>query len=139
MEKIDKSKWGDGPWMSEPDYEKWTDAATGLECLIIRSYFSGALLGYIKIPSDNALYGVSYDSEPLSGILVHGGLTFSGDRENDGQYWIGFDCSHYNDICPAISAITTGFGNGDYKDIKFVASQCRLVAAQVSVITNDGV
>lgn len=29
MEKIDKSKWGDGPWMSEPDYEKWTDAATG--------------------------------------------------------------------------------------------------------------
>ncbi|WP_462370335.1 hypothetical protein [Oxalobacter formigenes] len=131
MEKIDKSKWGDGPWMSEPDYEKWTDAATGLECLIRRSV-TGALCGYVKIPEDNPLHNVAYQNKPLSQILVHGGLTFAGDIENDGQYWVGFDCAHYTDICPAIF-IMPGFNRGEYKDIEFVRQQCRLLADQVSV------
>ena len=132
MEKIDKSKWGDGPWMSEPDYEKWTDEAPGLECLVIRS-MSSALCGYVKIPESHPLHGVEYTNKPLTGILVHGGLTFSGDRENDGQHWIGFDCAHYLDICPAISEMVV-FREGSYKDIDFVRSQCRILAMHGSVI-----
>lgn len=114
MEKIDKSKWGDGPWMSEPDYEKWTDAATGLECVIERG-FHGALLGYVKIPKAHPDHGIDYTNAPFRHMYVHGRLTFSGDLENDGQYWVGFDCAHYNDICKAAVSASCSAGQCDYQ------------------------
>ena len=130
MEIFDKSKWGDGPWMSEPDYEKWTDEATGLECLIKRC-MSGALCGYVKIPGSHSMHGVDYMDFPFNEILVHGGLTYFGDRENDGQHWVGFDCAHYLDICPSLYNV---FGEGSYKDIEFVRSQCRILAKQINAL-----
>lgn len=104
----DKSTWGAGPWQSEPDKRQWTDAATGLPCLIVRGP-SGALCGYVGVPKSHPLHGKGYgDTAPLSqdvlrdllerrGVLnlydddlakgaveigaaldVHGGLTFAG-------------------------------------------------------------
>ena len=49
---IDKSSWGDGPWLAEPDKEQFADEATGLPCLIRRSPTSGALCGYVGVPEE---------------------------------------------------------------------------------------
>lgn len=32
---IDKTAWGDGPWLNEPDKKQWQDVETGLPCLAV--------------------------------------------------------------------------------------------------------
>ena len=51
--EINKADWGDGPWQHEPDLVRWTDAATGLQCLTRRNH-AGAWCGYVAIPSNRA-------------------------------------------------------------------------------------
>ena len=114
---IDKSEWLDrGEWDNEPDKVQWIDKETGLDCLIVRANMSGALCGYVGVPESSFLYGVDYNrvSEHFD---VHFGLTFSGkcipsndpsigichsgDVANKCVWWLGFDCSHSDDISPA--------------------------------------
>lgn len=70
---VDKSRWGNGAWQSEPDKVQWVDAATGLDCLIVRGP-AGALCGYVGVPESHQLFEKGYDDADVS---VHGGLTFS--------------------------------------------------------------
>jgi hypothetical protein len=56
----DKTEWGAGPWQDEPDKRQWTDAVTGLPCLIVRGPI-GALCGYVGVSSDHPLHGREYD------------------------------------------------------------------------------
>ena len=155
--EMDKTKWPDGPWKSEPDHERWTDEKTGLECLIRRNHF-GSLCGYVGITESHPAYGMPYhgslsasdesptfnEKEPLkaklqekiNGIFVHGSLSFS-DKwpdEEGSLYWFGFDCAHFCDFSPACSTNSV-FGVGSYKDIHFVREQCQLLARQLSEIT----
>ncbi|MGE5512362.1 MAG: hypothetical protein ACM31O_14035 [Bacteroidota bacterium] len=69
----DKSDWGDGPWMSEPDKRQWVDKATGLPCLIVRNSL-GALCGYVGVSKSHPAYGKDYFDVD---VRVHGGLTFA--------------------------------------------------------------
>jgi hypothetical protein len=92
---VDKSSWGPGPWLDEPDKMQWKDEATGLPCLIVRGP-AGALCGYVGVAEGHPWHGKSYgdaigacneDCDPENGyhsmhridsdIDVHGGLTFS--------------------------------------------------------------
>lgn len=88
---VDKSEWGEGEWLNEPDKLQWTDEATGLPCLIHRGP-SGALCGYVGVDANHPWFQVGYsdpfdksvsednkwDAErPECRIDVHGGLTFS--------------------------------------------------------------
>ena len=57
---VDKSSWGLGPWMNEPDKKQWQDAETGYPCLIVRNN-GGALCGYVGVPESHPLYGVEYN------------------------------------------------------------------------------
>lgn len=58
----DRAKWGAGPWSNEPDKAQWTDAATGLPCLIVRNRL-GALCGYVGVATDHPWHGKSYHDE----------------------------------------------------------------------------
>lgn len=121
----DKTGWGDGPWQDEPDKIQWLDEATGLPCLIVRNRV-GALCGYVGVPRSHPAYGLDYgkvhdlfpDYDEDGALEVHGGLTFSnrcahGPEEDsichvvepgepDDVWWLGFDCAHGFDYCPAI-------------------------------------
>lgn len=93
--RLNKSEWGNGPWMQEPDKMQWVDEATGLDCLIVRNN-AGALCGYVGVPESHPWHGVDYSqclhtprceeswcgNSPESHITVHGGLTFA-DRCNE--------------------------------------------------------
>lgn len=67
---VDKSAWGPGAWQNEPDKVQWVDAATGLDCLIVRNN-GGALCGYVGVPEAHPLHGISYneDTEALGAAL----------------------------------------------------------------------
>lgn len=85
---------GPGPWDCEPDKVQWIDAATGLDCLIVRNPL-GALCGYVGLPPGHPFHGVDYDQctradctvdrtvewcpehSPNAAVEVHGGLTFA--------------------------------------------------------------
>lgn len=65
---------GSRPWQAEPDKRQWTDPATGLVCLIVRSPVTGALCGYVGIPSGHRCHGADYEAID---VAVHGGLTYA--------------------------------------------------------------
>lgn len=128
--RMDRTGWGDGPWMKEPDKIQWQDLATGLPCLIHRNPM-GSLCGYVGVSAGHPWFGVQYgglweddyDSTPEGIIEVHGGLTFSDfcqpyDDEREGichtpgpgepahVWWFGFDCGHAFDLSPGLAART---------------------------------
>lgn len=73
----------------------------GFTCCVKNSPKTGHWCGYVNVKQTHpwATYGDNFDAE------VHGGVTWS--QENlpahsavDGEWWVGFDCSHYQDIRP---------------------------------------
>ncbi len=87
----DKSKMGDGPWVSEPDKVQWVDETTGLDCLIHRAPL-GHLCGYVGVAEGHPLFGKDYGQcpqnppcgeysycghSPDSTLDVHGGITYA--------------------------------------------------------------
>lgn len=133
---IDRTKWSArGVWDTEQDLIYWIDKRTQLPCLIIRQAF-GHLCGYVAITSDNKFYKLDYRSEFFPSLKVHGGVTFTGSLDFhvmilDHKWWVGFDCGHYYDLCPAYQ-VSVGAENRMYKDIKYVKRQCRLLAKQIA-------
>jgi hypothetical protein len=67
---------GDGPWQDEPDKAQWVDDATGLDCLIVRVPFHGALCGYVGVPPQHPWHGRDW-SEVCGLVDVHDGITYS--------------------------------------------------------------
>ena len=138
--------------------------ATGYPCLALRGPV-GAWCGYVGVPVGHAAYGLSYYEsdfsveEVLSGaaakaapvqakvndLTVHGGLTFSGERDVEGDFhWFGFDCAHAGDYSPKCDPLNdpvlglgaeTGWGTKiAYRDLAYVEDQCRSLAAQLKAI-----
>lgn len=150
----DKPEWGEGPWQEEPDKIQFVDRATGLPCLIVRNH-AGALCGYVGVPEGHKAYQTHYDHELLRDISVHGGLTFAGPcsggdesttichvaepGEPDNVWWLGFDCAHLGDLCPAMDArsrklgIPPLSGQGDkYRTVNFVKRHIAKLALQLN-------
>jgi hypothetical protein len=138
--KVDRTGWSPGPWDLEPDRIEWR--AHGFPCLIVRSETMGALCGYVGLPPGHPLHGEPYD---IPGVDVHGGLTYSGScaghichiarpGEPDAVWWLGFDCGHPGDKCPATdSYIMRGLGrsgSGDYRDVEYVKAEVEKLAKQ---------
>ncbi len=59
MKQLDKSKWEDGPWKSEPDQVNFK-TEEGLDAAIVRSSHSGSLCGYVGIPKSHPWHGKGY-------------------------------------------------------------------------------
>jgi hypothetical protein len=120
-------------WMNEPDFKEFEHA--GLKCKIIRQAWSGHLCGYVQVPKDHVHYGVSYNDVEYE---VHGGLTFSGFiKQDEDNYYFGFDCAHAWDICP--ERVEQGDywpSDGVYRNIAYVENECRHLAAQIAANLN---
>lgn len=123
---VDKSEWGDGPWQDEPDKIQWTDAETGLPCLVKRHSSLGHLCGYVGVSEGHPAFEKDYDDVRVAGGSedgwpdVHGGLTYAAHCEEgdeamaichipepgqpDHVWWLGFDCAHSGDLSPAMAA-----------------------------------
>jgi len=75
---VEDAKPKEGPWLGEADKVAWRDAATGYECIMMRSTDGGYLGGYVGVPSLHPLYRFDHEALPQDlGIEVHGGLTYS--------------------------------------------------------------
>ena len=150
----DKTDWGEGPWLTEPDKVQWQDPATGLPCLIVRNTeVTGALCGYVGVPEGHPFFQKGYDDVPVE---VHGGLTFAAfcrdtefaDRgichmvepgEPDHVWWLGFDCSHAGDRSPRIDRLLRSLGSDrtwadyeTYKDLAYVKAEVTALAQQLA-------
>jgi hypothetical protein len=86
-------------------------------------------------------------------VDVHGGLTFAdkcqpGENErgichivepgeDDDAWWLGFDCAHSGDLCPAHS-FRSGFGGyGEYyRDLPYVTCEVQSLAKQLAEATH---
>lgn len=139
--KVDKSKFGPGPWQEEADKEMWYDAATGLRCMIRRAYTMGQLNGYVRIPQRHPWYKRHYTTGRIeSKLSVHGGITFSGTFRDEDGWWIGFDCGHYMDSMPGMQALLRPRLNMPFQDTPetyrtsgYVRLQCKELAKQIDV------
>lgn len=111
--KVDRSRWGSGPWDTEPDRVEFR--AHGLPALMVRAR-AGHWCGYVGVPKGHPWHGeANYFWDRKDGPDVHGGVTY-GDKcaghichvpapgEPDDVWWIGFDCAHSGDLSPADNA-----------------------------------
>jgi nanoRNase/pAp phosphatase (c-di-AMP/oligoRNAs hydrolase) len=64
----------------------------------------GHLNGYVAIPKGHNAWGENYDLINDNGIEVHGGLTYSDEDKETGEWVVGFDCSHAGDFSPKLVA-----------------------------------
>ena len=146
-------KWGDGPWVNEPDKMQYLDTKTGLPCLAVRTSM-GNWCGYVGVSKDHPLFAKDYNDDVLDIDLdVHGGLTFSdfsredapegagichlpGPGEPKKVWWFGFDCAHHMDLVPSMEQFHKEhgllfpvlLGRGSYKTLEYVQSETEKLA-----------
>lgn len=139
-------EWGPGEWVDEPDS---VDFEYGdMKCHVLRNKL-GSLCGYVEIPQYHPLHG--YDESLYPDLEAHGGITFFEKLEN-GNYCIGFDCSHSTDITPetekALKESRKGLKkrfpemkkmfegsmlfNPTYKNINFAIEECKSLVDQLN-------
>ena len=161
----EKSHWGEGPWLNEPDKKQWLDKDTDLPCLIHRSS-SGALCGYVGVDKTHPLFKHEYSGLDID---VHGGLTYSefcqetedpsfgichlvSEGEEDERWWFGFDCGHGGDLMPGFKADMEKIQNnpeypfpkrtwsafdGEYRNIEYVTKEIQSLAKQLKAMENN--
>ena len=118
----------------EPNYE--TFDYKGFKVVIKRMmFFGGQLNGYVRIPKGHKFYDKGYDDIPIE---CHGGLTFAGDLEEDGDFYVGFDTAHHMDYIPFLQmslgkdGVTSSvLTDGTYKDINYVRNECKSIVDQL--------
>lgn len=146
---IDKSKWQEGPWQSEPDKKQWLDKATGYPCLIVRQIKMGHLCGYVGVPSGHPWFGQQPE------VSVHGRVNY-GDKcsghicheceegEDDNIWWVGFDAMHGDDRTMLTDLHAEAFKYiksfpyvwGTYRDFAYMENECRSLAKQAKEAVN---
>lgn len=102
----EKIKWfGYGEWVEEPDEVNFKHE--GFKCKILRvvktemngDKFGGHLCGYICIPKAHPWHSKGMGDIDVE---VHGGITWT-EVEEDGNFWVGFDCGHSGDLIPSMA------------------------------------
>lgn len=152
---IDKTAWPRGEWDNEIDKRQWTDAETGLPCLIVRGP-SGALCGYVGVSPGHPLHGKDYDNVD---VRVHGGLTYAAGcqhgadvstsichipakGEDDNTWWFGFDCAHSGDVMPFFDSLTKinfpGSYTPHYRNVSYVTRECTDLALSLCELGAKG-
>ena len=148
------------PWETEPDNAAWTDEKLGMRCRIRRNRITLTLCGYVGVPSDNLLWGLS--SKPNTGDSVllinaencwreldehtYGGLTYA-QEDDDGWWWFGFDTAHWDDFAPGLILSALGANPAlelversnpaDYKTWEFVDAEVRALTKRIYQLTED--
>lgn len=119
--------------LHEPNYE--TFEYRGYKCVIKRMMnMGGQLNGYVRLLETSKFYKKGYDDIPID---CHGGLTFAGEIENDGDFYIGFDTAHYQDYVPFMQMalaqhLRSEFHEAEqYRDIDYVRTECKKIVDQI--------
>lgn len=120
-------------WNEEPNSKDWTDETTGVVCRIKRVQGLGTLCGYVKVPTEHQWHGMGYEEidDEAGGVDVHGGLTFAARQDDPDSWWIGFDCAHYGDVMPGLTALCGGGGGGVYRNMEYVTAEVEKLARQM--------
>lgn len=136
-----RERFGEGPWVDEPDHVVWSHK--GFPCLIERHDEFGTLCGYIAVSPGHPWFETSYHD--LNEVEVHRGLTYA--RKNapggppDGAWWLGFDTSHLDcDYNPGMEVLFRSLGvdrsrlqvEGSvvYRDLAYVKTEVERLADQ---------
>lgn len=142
MIEAERPTWGDGPWVGEPNRAEWEHA--GLPCIAHRGG-GGAWCGYVGVPPGHPAHGKHYNDVPVS---VHWGLTYSEPccghvchvpkpGEPDNVWWLGFDCSHCDDLRPGDRASYERIGiamEGHYWTLAEVQAETNSLAEQLAAM-----
>jgi hypothetical protein len=151
---IDKSTWGQGPWMQEPDYILWVDFDTFYACVARRNVL-GAWCGYVGLPLHHPLYRTPADDRSFEFIDCHGGISYAGFLEEDSKqfsppvrlWWVGFSAMEESDMLPEIldrapsdaeksrpkvKRRKKGESLLAYRDLDFIKNEIALLAMQLS-------
>lgn len=131
------------PWETEPNEAEWIDEDTDYKCRISRHEDLGHLRGYVGIPKSHPLYGKHYSDDEIENLDAHGGLTHSGEDQDDKDtWWFGFDCSHAGDLSPLLLMVLVEKGryNLDRKEVyrtwEYVEREVRELSAQLRMEDN---
>jgi len=90
------------------------------ECMIRRNSLLEILCGYVKIPTDHPLFGLEWPD--INTISAYGGITFTGQFDKHNEWWIGFDCGHWEDAWPGYKTLNPA---ATYKDMQFVENEIK--------------
>jgi hypothetical protein len=135
----------DRPWETEPNHAEWIDEDTDYKCRITRHDHFGHLCGYVGIPKSHPLYGKHYSDDEVENLDAHGGLTHSGEDQDDKDtWWFGFDCSHGGDLSPNMlvhligngHTYTPDKGSDVYRTWEYVEREVRELSAQLRMEDN---
>jgi hypothetical protein len=127
---------GEGEWINEPDQVDFT--YKDIPCRVIRQEI-GHLCGYIKVPNEHKFYKLDYDDIDID---VHGGITFNGSIEDaENEFWIGFDCAHWGDVCPKMNKLyselsilfrkNSFFKESIYRNVEYCTNECKRMVDQL--------
>lgn len=113
---------------AEGDFKQFT--YLGMGCFAKRGPVK-AWCGYVKIPNSHPAFGKDYESLDIN---VHGGLSFSDvtlpQYPSEKVWYIGFDCSHAGDLCPAMIEYFSPHYDV-YRTLEFVESELKRVVDQL--------
>lgn len=137
---VDKSKWGDGEWMKEPDRLDWEHE--GMTCMALRHPLSGHWCGYVGVPPSHPWHGKDYND---CNVEVHGGLTYGAACKGNvchtpkpGEpahlWWLGFDCAHSGDLSPGYDSAYRFEEYASYKSLDYVKHVTEHLAVQVKEV-----
>lgn len=95
----------------------------------------GFRCGYVCIPPEHPWYKKDCNSLDAD---VHGGLTY-GKIEDDGFFWIGFDCAHLGDAQdPSLyPSVPIHSGEGTIRTTEYVEQECINLCEQAFSATYD--
>jgi hypothetical protein len=82
--------------------------------------------GYVQVPGTHPLFGEP-ERVNTEGLSVHGGVTYN-QFEEDGHYWIGFDCSHWGD--------GENPNQENWKDQDYVTQETNTLAEQIQKLVS---
>lgn len=141
-----RAEWGPGPWQTEPDRLEFKHA--GLQCLLSRNSHMGNWCAYVGVPKGHPAHGKDYNDDAISGIEIHGGLTYSEHcfanichvtEGEDDLYWFGFDCAHVGDFVPGLERAFRKYSpdifRGAYRDVPYVVEQTKALADQLMALS----
>lgn len=115
------------------------------------------------VPAEHPAHGKDYNDVAVD---VHGGLTFGNGCDEsaeeghgichipepgrpDNVWWLGFDCAHYMDVCPAYNVLrehylaatmlspSSPWGSPVYRDVQYVTDQCASLARQLADLSGS--
>ncbi len=131
-------KYGDGPWLDEPDHVEFEHA--GFLCVLHRQPSIGTWCGYVGVVEGHPWFEKHYDNVDAD---AHGGLTYSergrgrlGQPDDAPHWFLGFDCAHVEDLMPQVAMLSPRHAEvNTYRDIAYVRRETERLARQAQAAT----